>query len=164
MVLGANSYGSVAEVEALTDRYTSSGSYGAGTVPTATQVEVFIDRISGVLNLVLAEAGFAVPVTQADAKFVLAHFVVGEVVILCEEANALSVSDLRDVRLMTGVVANAQFLVALHAAGFEQLGVTRDRSLTEGLAYWDLDDAGEDMEPIFGRKWMNQEVTDWGEE
>ena len=60
MGIGANSYGTVANVAALTRRYTTAGSYGATTNPTETTVEGWIDQVSATLNVVLAAAGFSI--------------------------------------------------------------------------------------------------------
>ena len=48
MAIGANSYGSVAEVQALTGKYLNAGVFTASTRPTLTQVEKFIDNASAV--------------------------------------------------------------------------------------------------------------------
>ncbi|HUT19341.1 MAG TPA: hypothetical protein VM366_09280, partial [Anaerolineae bacterium] len=88
MAIAINSYGSTDEVEALCKRYTNAGTFGTSTNPTAIQVESMIDRVSGILNLLLAEAGFATPVSQADAKLALDDFVVNQVVQLVGAANS----------------------------------------------------------------------------
>ena len=165
MAIGANSYGSVAEVEALVPQYAVvSNEFDATTRPTLVQVEKFIDRVSAALNLLLAEAGFAVPVSQADALLVLDHFVVVEAVSLCEEANEITESFQRERRTVGDILEGARSLVEQHASGFEQLGATRDRAVTYGLGYWDTDDAGDDIEPVFSRKMMDQTIVDWDSE
>ncbi len=72
------SYGSIEEVAALVKRYTSSGVFVAAadasaTRPTLEDVERFIDRISGLINTDLAQAGFNIPVTQPMAKAALSQ-------------------------------------------------------------------------------------------
>lgn len=75
MAIGANSYGSTGDVagrspgpyvDASTHLFTTS------TNPTLATVETYIDEISAVMNVALAGAGFAIPVTQADAKKAIA--------------------------------------------------------------------------------------------
>ena len=166
MALGANSYGSVAEVAALVKVYTASGSFSAAIHPTSTQVEGFIDRISAILNALLAEQGFSIPITQADCKLVLDHFVIEEVADLCEAANRSgrfysSDDTLRGRGRFRVILSDAKAFIEVHSEGFEALGATRSKTLTYGLGYLSQDDGGDDIEPIFQRKWMGQTVRDW---
>ena len=59
MALAADSYGSIAEVEALV-RHLLDGASGfdGTTVPTLTDVESIVDRVSGVLNTALSAARY----------------------------------------------------------------------------------------------------------
>jgi len=164
MAIGANSYGSVAEVAALVKKYTASGSFTTGTHPTLAQVEGFIDKVSGLVNVLLAKLGFTVPISQADAKLALDLFVVEEAAALCEAANSSGrffSEKARETGAFQHIQKDTEAFIEAHAVGFERLGVARGRSVTYGLDYWDTDDAGADIEPIFGRKWMDQEITDW---
>ncbi len=64
MAIGANSYGSVAGVEALSWRFTNAGSFDGTTKPTLVQVESWIDQVSGVINLTLAGCRYTtLPIT-----------------------------------------------------------------------------------------------------
>ena len=156
MAIGANSYGSVAEVAALTRRYTSGGTYNSGTNPSTTQVEKFIDRVSATVNVLLAEQGFTVPVSQADAKLALDDFVVGQVALFCHGANGNGIyapgsEQLRNTTPMRVVMKEAEGFIGEHAAGIEALGATRTRHLTQGLACRETDDEGTAIEPMFVR-------------
>ncbi|RMD64627.1 hypothetical protein D6833_04145 [Candidatus Parcubacteria bacterium] len=165
MAIGANSYGSVEEVAALVPRYTSNGSFTSSTRPTLTQVEQFIDRISGVLNVMLAAEGFAIPITQADAKLACDEIVVSAVVDLCHAANSAgrfyTDRELRGKSPFSVIRAELAEWVQEHAAGFERIGATRSTSLAEQIAYRDVDDAGDDVFPIFQRKGFGNQFTDW---
>ena len=166
MAVATNSYGTVAEVAALVRVYTNAGSFDTTTHPTEAQVKKFIDRISAILNALLAEAGFSIPVTQADCVLVLDHFVVEEVADLCEAANRsgrfyMPESQLRGRGRFRVILSDAKVFIEVHAEGFEALGATRSRTLTYGLGFWRQDDAGDDIEPIFSRKWMRQQAIDW---
>jgi hypothetical protein len=166
MAIGSNSYGSVDEVEALTLRYTDNGSYDADTRPTLTQVEKFIDRVSGILNVLLAQAGFEVPVSQADAKLALDDFAVDQAAQLCHAANgagpyAPGSTELRGRRARSAIIEEAEAFIASHAAGFEALGATRDRHLTDGLACRTEDDDGDELVPFFDRAQMGNKIVDW---
>lgn len=160
MAIGANSYGSVAEVEALVGRYTASGSFTTSTKPTASQVETMIDRVSGMVNLLLAEQGFSIPLNttdSADAKAVCDEFVVQQVVQLCHGANgagpfAPGSEQLRGRTAFQIISREASEFIGSHAAGFELLGATRDRNLTYGLQATTTDTDGDDLVPMFDRE------------
>jgi len=167
MAIGANSYGTVAEVAALVGRYTSSGSFGAGTRPTTTQVEQFIDRVSGIINVFLAEAGFTIPVSQTDAKLALDEFVISQATLLAHAANgagpyAPNSRKLRDTRTPSWLImGEASDFVSTHADGLEALGATRTRLLTYGLGCRLTDDSGDKIEPMFQRKQFGNTIVDW---
>ena len=167
MGVGANSYGSVAEVEALVKRYTTAGSFDDDSHPTVTQVEGFIDKVSGLVNVLLAELGFSIPISQADAKLALDLFVIEEAAALCEAANSSGrfFSERgREAGAFKAIQEDIEVFIEAHAGGFERLGATRGRSVTYGLDYWDTDDAGDDIEPIFSRKMLGREIIDWDTE
>ena len=167
MGIGTNSYGSVAEVAALTTRYTASGSYSTATRPTLAQVEKFIDRVSAHLNVFLAEAGFAIPVSQADCKLSLDDFVVMHVTLLAHAANGAGPYGPGSEQLRQGdtpmkvILKEAETFIEAHADGYEQLGATRTRNQTEGLACRTTDASGDDIVPFFSRSQMGNSVTDW---
>lgn len=129
MSIAINSYGSVDEVAALTKRYTTAGAYTATTNPTLTMVEKFIDRLSARLNVLMANAGFVTPVTQADAKLVLDDFVSTEVVDYVAWCNSsgrfMNTKRLRGKTPAMVVDAEAQEFIDANADGFEALGVVR---------------------------------------
>ena len=169
MSLAANSYASVADIEARVPQYTSSGTFGTGTRPTATQVESFIDDVSSLVNALLAEAGFAIPVSQADAKRVLDLFVADEASAMVEGVHragrfAPGNEELRSQSRFTVVMNDAASFIERHAEGLELLGATRSRSLTEGLAYRSEDAAGDTILPWFGRKQFDNEMIDFDPE
>lgn len=166
MAIGSNSYGSVAEVEALVGRYTDDGKFTASTRPTLTQAEKFIDRVSAIVNVLLAEQGFSIAVTQADAKLALDDFVVEQTVQLCHGANGAGMfapgsEELRGRTPFRVIMGEAEKFIEKHAVGFELLGATRTYKLTYALACRTQDDAGDDIEPIFQRKMMGNTIIDW---
>jgi hypothetical protein len=172
MAIDANSYGSVVEVEALTDRYANKGSastYDATTRPTLTEVEAFIDRVSAILNVCLAQEGFAIPVTQADAVRALDDFVVDHAVQLCHAANgagpyAPGSEQLRGRRPRQAILEEAYEFVEKFASGLEQLGATRSRNLSDGLACRTEDAAGDELVPPFHREMIGHTIVDWDPE
>ncbi len=164
MPLGPNSYGSVAEVEALTPRWTAGGTYTAASRPMLAQVEKFIDRVSGILNVLLAEQGFTIPVSQVDAKLALDQFVVAQTSDLCGYVNSAG-RFFQDKNLGTSpwsaIFKEAEDFISEHADGLGLLGATRVRAGVTGLATLLTDDAGNPIEPFFDRKQFGNRVTDW---
>lgn len=167
MAILANSYGSDAEVAALVPRYTTGGAFTSSTRPTLTQVEKFLDRVSSVLNVLLAEEGFVIPVTQADCKLALDDFAVAQASELAHAANgagpyAPGNEEMRHGRSAFQIILReAAEFINKHADGFELLGATRTRSLTSGLACRTQDDAGNDLHPMFSREQFGNEILDW---
>ena len=166
MTLGANSYGSVAEVQALTARYLSSGSYTTGTRPTLVQVEKFIDNASATLNVLLAKAGFAIPIADTDAAAACGQIVVECAVDLCHAANstgrfytdrALERGE-SPLRVLRQDMAD---WVDDNAAGLELLGATRTYSGLSGIAYRDSDNGGDATNPIFQRDAFGNSFQNW---
>ena len=166
MAIGANSYSSLSDVEAQVGRYTDEGKFTATTQPTRTQVERFIDRVSAIVNVVLAQEGFTIPVTQADAVAALADFVAFQVTQLCHAANsagpyAPGSESLRGMLPRTAIIQDATDFVTSFAAGLESLGATRTSSLTNGLGCRTQDEAGNDLAPPFQRGMISNEIPDW---
>lgn len=166
MAIGDNSYGSISEIEALIGRYTDEGALTAATQPTRAQVEGFIDRVSAIVNVALAQAGFAIPVTQDDAKAALTDFVVDQVVQLCYAANgagpyAPGADQLRGRRPRAAILQEAFDFVADFAPGLQALGATRTQTLTNGLDCRTQDESGNDLVPFFHREMIDHEIVDW---
>ena len=65
-MVGANTYGSEAGVEKLVGDLVAGRDFGAGTVPTTTQVEGVLDDIAADLNRELDVEGYTVPVNATD--------------------------------------------------------------------------------------------------
>ena len=152
MAISANSYGSVEEVAALTKRYTNAGTYDATTNPALTAVEIFIDRVSGVLNVILAQMGFVIPISQADAKLALDEFVVEQAADLCHAANGAGPFASGNQRLrgvFSQISTKAQEFLEQWANGFEALGAARTRGYLYGLQATTTGDDGETLQPPF---------------
>lgn len=150
----------------MTARYLSGGTYTTGTRPTLAQVEKFIDNASSTLNVMLAKAGFSVPIVQADAKAACAEIVIECVVDMCHAANstgrffterALE----RGVNPMAAIRQDIASWVEAQAPGLEALGATRNTSQLGGIAFRDTDEAGNEIFPIFQRGSFNNRFDDW---
>lgn len=60
MAVGANTYGTVARVEALVGDVVASRTFGTGTIPTLVQVELLLDDVAAELHAALAEGGWPI--------------------------------------------------------------------------------------------------------
>lgn len=167
MTIGANSYGSTSDVAALTPRYAStSGVYDTTTRPTLAQVERQMDLVSGLVNALLAQQGFSIPVSQADCVLSLAFFVEQEVAAICEGINGsgrfgpTTKSEGGKGRFAL-IMDDVETFIDANAAGFERMGATRNYSVTAGMSYRDTDERGDDVFPIFQRDAFGNQFTDW---
>lgn len=66
MAVGANTYGSVAGVQALVGDLVASRTFSGSTTPTLTQVEGVLDDVAADINRELEAAGYTVKVSQAS--------------------------------------------------------------------------------------------------
>lgn len=165
MSVGANSYGSASDVAALTPRFcNASGAYDTTTRPTLAQVEHWIDGVSSTLNLLLAEQGFEIPLSQADCVLTLSQFAAIEVADLCNYANSAG-RFFQNETYTTGpfqaIQKEAASFIEEHAAGFAALGEDWSAGGLNGLDACTTDDAGDAIEPMFARKQFGNVTTDW---
>ncbi len=155
-MIGANSYGTAAMVAGLSKRYTAAGFYSAATNPTLTQVESWIDQVSGTVNVLLSEQGFTIPLTQPDAKLAIEAIVVEAVTDLAHAANSAG-RFFTDRALASGKAPMAVIRMEMaewiqtHAEGFEAIGAGRNVSNSGGIGYRDGDENGNEVSPLFGR-------------
>lgn len=150
MAIGANSYGSVAEVEALTRHFAGGAGFTAATTPRLTEVEKFIDRCSGLLNSALAAYGFDVPVTQADVLLSLDDWVVTKAAALVElTQRGAGFSDAENTRGHTLYKLHEQAMsfVAANMRGWQRLGAAMDNVTSTGLAFTADDRRSERPDP-----------------
>jgi len=66
MAVGANTYGTVARVEARVGDLVDSRTFSTLTVPTLAQVEALLDDAANQLNAILKRYGYTVPVNSTD--------------------------------------------------------------------------------------------------
>lgn len=161
MAISANSYGSAGNVAALVPKYANgSGVFDTTTRPTLTQVETYIDQVSGALNSMLAEQGFEIPVTQADVKQALEMFVNEEVASIAQGINGggrfgpsnAGYTSSR-FKLINDDINN---YIKGNAIGFERLGAVRTSNNLD-IAY-----NADDRQPIFQRGAFGNGVSeDW---
>lgn len=158
MAISENAYGALEEIAGLVPRWVdkTSGQFTATTRPPQSVVETSVNQISSLLNALLAEAGFAIPVVQADAKMALDYFVDEEVAAIVEGINGSgrfgpTSKSMGAKGRFALLVADVQAFITTNKAGFERLGAVRIFAATSGLAFRGTDNRGNDMHPIFER-------------
>jgi hypothetical protein len=160
MSLAANSYGSTADVAALVPKWANKATppdFDTTTRPTLAQVENQVNQLSALVNALLAEAGFAIPVTQADAKLALAYFVEEEAAAIVDGINGSgrfgpSSKAMGAKGRFALLVADVQAFIEMNKAGFERLGAVRAFAATAGLAFRATDNQGNDVHPMVSRE------------
>lgn len=130
MALNDNSYGSVAGVASLVPRFVNGdGEFSPETRPTEAGVEGLIDQISSILNMVLATAGFSVPVDQADCVRMLDFFVNQEVASVVEGVNGSGRFGPKtkggSASRFSMIHSDAEEFIMANAIGLERLGADK---------------------------------------
>ncbi len=168
MGLRSDSYASVAEVTAFTRHLLHGQSaFNSTTRPTATELETFIDRASGVLNVAMASQGLTTPVTNTTAKLLCADWVTAQASMYTEMTQ-------RGVGFNSGEGSRTSYFKGLHeranefarenVLGFVRLGVTQATKKSAGLAFTgetvqedrtDQDDSSLEQ-PLFRRKQFDE--------
>ena len=168
MAIRSNSYGSTDAIGSLCPLYaTATGTkFDTSTQPTLAQVEAYVDQISAVVNTLLAEQGFSIPVLQVEAKLALDLFVNQESAHYAEYANGAGpfvpqVGQMRTESPQLIILRDAERFIMEHAGGLELLGATRTRSQTYGLQCRTTDDSGNTLQPPFQLEQMGHSITDW---
>lgn len=143
MPLNGNSYSSVAEVLALTRLYLGGQStFNSTTRPTLTEVESFIDDVSGELNLALGNAGFTIPITQNDAKSACDNWVKVKAAAFVEASRptaAFGKDTNPRASLLAKMNASAAAWVKENMKGFAVLGVPQVGDDSNALIFTALD-------------------------
>jgi len=164
MSLDSNSYGSVVGVAKMVPRYAANGTFSDSTRPAFSQVETWLDQVSSVLNIMLAEYGFSIPVEQADCVRALALFVNSEVAAMCDGVNGsgrFGPTNKSQSKQGTILLVDVREFVKNNAAGLERMGATRAYGALSGLSFRDTDDSGDETSPIFQREGFGETYRDW---
>lgn len=166
MAIGANSYGDTTEVAHLVPMFTDSSTklFTTTTRPTLARVESFVDEVSAIVNAALAQNGFAIPVTQADAVKALSLFVNAEAASLVEGVNGsgrFGPNAKQPGSRWKLLYTDVQDFIAAVAYGLEAMGATRANSVTAGLAFREYDNDGKPSFPLFSRSDYGLTFTDF---
>ena len=151
MAIRADSYGSVNEVRAYT-RHMLDGdqNFGANTRPSLPDVEKFIDRASGLLNVALNIEGLTTPVTNSTALMACDDWVVNHSAAFVEMtqrgAGYDGTENTRPGSFLKLNQSAAEF-AKTNALGFKRLGVGVSHKMSDGLQFTALDVASERSDP-----------------
>lgn len=166
--VGANSYGTPSGVGALIPRYANGvGTFLTTDRPTLGQVVAFIDQVSSLINGILSQNGFVVPVTQADVVLSLSMFVQEEVAAIAEGINGSGrfgpTAKQPNRSRFKIVMDDVETFILTNSEGFARLGAARSQNATSGIGYRDTDEAGDSIVPLFERKAFGNIVQEWDE-
>lgn len=145
MATRPDSYSSADEVTAFT-RHLLNGqvSFNSTTRPTGTELEKFIDRASGVLNLALAQAGFhpSDVYNNSTAKLACDDWTTtraAEYAELTQRGSGFSDAEGSRTASFANLVKSAEQFTQLNRLGFVRLGVEQTYKLSDGLAFTGMD-------------------------
>lgn len=170
MAIRSDSFSSVAEVTAFT-RHLLDGNntFNSTTRPTVTELEKFIDRASGLLNVALSSAGFspASVYVNSTAKLACDDWVTNKAARYVElTQRGTGYSESEGGRLPAfEILGGADEFVKQNKLGFIQLGVSQSAKLSRGLSFTglivqddrtDKDDTSLEQ-PVFNRKMFDGE-------
>lgn len=168
MAVGGNSYGTSADVAALTPNWAAKGAgdFDAGTNPSKARVEVLIDNVSAIANGCLANLGFTIPVADADAVLIVKQLVTETVAVLVEGIRgtgryAPNSKAIQARGVMTLVYQDICETLSNMAFGLEQLGADRSADEAASIGYRSTDESGNETFPISQRKGFGNRFKDW---
>ena len=165
--IATGAYGSLSQVGALVPRYVNrSGTFDDATRPVVTQVVLFINQVSWMVDSIMAQEGFTTPATDAEVKGILDHFVCQEVAAIAEGING---SGRYGPTTKSGQGKKGRFALVLDdvrdfiegmAVGFDRMGAERSDSIGTQIGYRGEDEGGDEIFPIRQRKeydsiWIN---------
>ena len=140
MAIREDSYSSAAEVTAYT-RHLLDGQtlFNSTTRPTVTDLEKFIDRASGVLNVAIAGEGFTPSAVYGNSTSKLScddwvTMKATKYVELTQRGTGYSAEEGSRTAAFS-MTKDAQEFAEVNAIGFIQLGITQGIKLSDGLAF-----------------------------
>ncbi len=162
-----NSYGSLAGVGVLVPKWSgTAGDFADTTRPSDASVINWIDQISGLVNSILSQVGFEVPVDQNDVVLQLRFFVEQEVAAIVEGINGFgrfgpqAKSGGKKGRFAL-LVEDVESFIMANATGFERLGASREYDEAESIGYRGTDASGDETFPIFQREAFGNAFDNW---
>lgn len=153
MAIRTDSYSSANEVTALT-RHLLRGqtSFNSTTRPTLTELEKFIDRASGVLNVAIAQRGFlpAAVLANSTAKLMCDDWVTTQAAKMTEiTQRGAGYGDQQGSRtaVFTNMYKSAQDFIDANKLGMQRLGIAQQNPLSAGLTFTGLTDQADRTDP-----------------
>lgn len=146
MSIRADSYSSEAEVTAFTKHLLDGQpSFNSTTRPTITELDTFIDRASGVLNVALASKGFmpASVAINTTAKLACADWVTMHAVAyveLTQRGTGFGPESGSRTGGFEGLYGDAELFIEINKLGFQRIGVLQSQPLSAGLTFTGLTD------------------------
>lgn len=132
-------YGSITEVRAYTRHLLGGQSnFNSTTRPTATDIQEFLIRASGILNAALAGRGLVVPITNSTARLACDDWTVAratEYTEITQRGTGYSDAEGSRVRLFAGLHRSAGEFAKENELGFKRLGVPTAHKRSEGLGF-----------------------------
>jgi hypothetical protein len=145
MAIRADSYSTTSEVKAFTRHLLDGQStFNSTTRPTMTELEKFIDRASGVLNVAIAKAGFTPAGIRGNstAKLAADDWVTdraAEYVEITQRGAGYSDGEGSRTATFHNLSKDADQFIAINTLGFIRLGVEQTIKQSSGLAFTGLD-------------------------
>lgn len=154
MTIRGDSYSNVTSVLVFT-RHLLDGqtNFNSTTRPTIGEVEKFIDRASGVLNVALSVAGLIAPITNSTAKLVCDDWVTAraaEYTELTQRGVGYSEGEGSRVTGFRNLYTSATKFVNEMRIGLIRLGVSEAHRASEGLQFTGLDAVSRRDDPSDG--------------
>ena len=151
MTIRSDSYSSTGEVVAFTRHLLEGQSaFNSTTRPTSSEVERFIDRASGVLNVALVKAGLSAPITNSTAKLSCSDWVTAraaEYVELTQRGAGFNSDENTRYVGFRNMSKSADAFAEENALGFKYLGVSVSHGVSDGLAFTGQDAAPDREDP-----------------
>lgn len=149
MSIRSDSYSSTSEIKPFVRHMLNSNSTGyttfnSTTRPTLSEVEKFIDRVSGVLNVSLWKAGFNPSNVRSNstAKLLCDDFVTMQSVAqveLTQRGEGFGSEENNRYGAFHGLYKDAKKFIDDNALGFKFMGVSVSKYSAQGLKYTGLD-------------------------
>ena len=151
MALRDDAYGSTNEVAALSPIAAEGDDFTSLTIPTKEQVETFLNRASGVLNMSLRRYGFDPAAVRANstAKLACSEWVVSKAVAMVEKAQpgaGMPPPD-RNGDPIANLYKSASEFVADFVLGLKNEGIAVTDPASTGLTFTGLSTHSERSDP-----------------
>ena len=147
------SYGTSAGVAVLVPRYANGSDFGVSTRPTKTSVETLLAQVSSLLDAMLGQFGFDVPVTDTEAVQILTLFVQEEVAAIIEGINGsgrFGPTTKQPAKSRFQIIGDdINVFLDMTSLGLEALGAART---AVPILFRASGQDGETVEPLFQRK------------